>query len=275
VQLRSNEELGSCEGPEAAECGCVAGFRRCDTCELRCILGEGCREELGVCRARDSDDFGGRGFADTCRFRTDGASHPGYAGGSGGEFCVTGNVCAVEVGATGTEDDQLAGICMPVEFCLARESADPPLPEGRRCVYADGSEVVDGPPPVACPPFEHPKTLFCGGSCGERVCPGRGGRVGGITDPAYPCVGLSETRGFGLCALSEERCLLAEPDHTHLLIDGCSLGEDEPCVCMVPQPQEGERQEGYPVFESACRAYVAGLPPGVADCRDADWNLLL
>jgi hypothetical protein len=59
------DQLGRCEPTDQEECGCIQGFRRCDTCDS-CPFGFGCSAEAYVCRARDVPDD-----IDGCNFRID------------------------------------------------------------------------------------------------------------------------------------------------------------------------------------------------------------
>jgi hypothetical protein len=264
-----NTEIGRCTGEDEALCGCIAGFRRCDTCE-GCPPNYWCNR-VQVCRSRELSTF-----SDGCWFSVDDPH---------GTYCATGMVCAVPSSLQGTEDSPFLGSCLPLEYCLAVSDADPPLATPVKCVYADGAVLVTGPPPGECPQAdEDPRDPFCGGACGrERLCPWY---EGDALDWGYgDCVGLSDDRSFGVCAYPRWRCLedftvIEVPDGTQFSGNEFALGRCEqamggPCACMhtLPTPEASAAEHGFAVLESVCRTY-ASHHPGLVVCRDAWWNPL-
>jgi hypothetical protein len=275
-----NTDIGRCDDYDESVCGCVAGFRRCDTCEERCPFGFGCGSVRQVCRARELD--GPPSFSDGCRFRVDRSASSAFV--PGGTYCSTGMPCVVLEGSDGTEENEFSGSCMPIEYCLAAPEADPPLSAPVKCVYADGTPLLTGPPPGECPVDDaHPRAPFCGGACGRsRLCPWY--EVSLLEQGYGACVGLSDDRSFGVCGFSRRRCVPDPPEVTgaesigvydanDLLLLTCELEMEEPCVCMktLPVPDPPAVEHGFAVPASACRTYAAHHP-GLVECLDADWN---
>jgi hypothetical protein len=192
--------------------------------------------------------------------------------------------CVVLEGRDGTEGAEFSGSCMPVEYCLAAPEADPPLSAPVKCVYADGTPLVTGPPPGECPVDDaHSRAPFCGGACGRsRLCPWY--EVSLLEQGYGACVGLSDDRSFGVCALPNRRCVI-DPDVVVELPDGTTINEnewtlggcdavmDESCVCMktLPVPGPPAVEHGFAVPVSACLTYAAHHP-GLVECLDAHWN---
>lgn len=265
--VQVNSELGQCTEEDLATCGCIGGFRRCDTCDAACPLGSACRTVVQVCRERDlpTSDEG-------CTFSKDPVNSIQH-------YCAVGMPCAVGAGVEGTEEDPFFGNCMPVEYCLAAQTADPPLAEPVKCVYADGSELVSGPPPDECPASESdPRLPWCGGACGRsHMCPEHPHGFD-FNYVAGPCVGLSDERGFGVCTFSRNRCL-RNPEvvqgwtTNELLLRECETRLDEPCVCLVTddQPVPDGEEHGFAMPASICQTYREHHA-GSVTCRTADWQ---
>ncbi len=217
-------------------------------CLDRCERGSVCGR--GACQLSDLS---------TCAYR---------AGDGAYQFCSRG-VCA---GWEGPQypggDDSFGGICVRPEYCIARGDADPPLSpdlaEGA-CRYSDGTEVVTGPPPLdACPPSD-PRARYCGGPC-SISCPED--EFDFFEHRRFPCAGLSDNRGFGVCAVSLQVCVEGQPRPLST-IDG------EQVVCMVPMPQPAEHPaHGYEVPLSVCRDYVRHHPDH-ATCVDGNFDPIL
>lgn len=264
------DRLGRCEPDEADACGCIDGFRRCDLCDARCPLGWGHENvEAQVCRALDIE--APDAWQDTCGFHID---DEGFEGRVSISYCETGKVCAVGADDDGVGVNPFGGKCFPVSFCLAAQTADPPAPHVR-CVYSDGSEVVDGPPPMAECPEGDPRQPFCGGPCGESTrCPTPAARErDGFFDTTWPfepgpCVGLSESRGMGVCGMQFGRYQRGAGSDD---IDYCEAWYGEPCLILVTHPQSFEH--GHALIASVCHEYVA-LFPESAECRNALWEVV-
>lgn len=229
-------------GPDAGgACGQVGCFRRCDTCEQSCNAAEGlsCDALVGLClpeRTRQG-----------CGFFT-----PGIAA----TWCESGRPCAIRPG-------DASGECMPPQVCV--EARDAGLPEFD-CFYADGTPVVTGPPAASCPPSD-PRAPFCGGACGRIDCPiaRTDSWIGGLPPD---CVGLSDTRGYGVCRLSLPSCAR---DNT---LEGCLDYYGDACVCMLLSPSpSADMGRGFTVFASGCRQYRAQFPDSV-QCMDENWQVL-
>ena len=275
--------LGRCEPDEEAACGCIDGFRRTDLCDDPCPTGWA-PATGGVCRARDADRLpdadgsGFRSFDDVCAFNID--DDEDSAEGIGGLFCMTGKVCAVGLEDTGLGVDLFAGFCYPVSFCKAAAVADPPAPQVR-CVYSDGTPVIDGPPAGGSCPASDPREPYCGGPCGDYLrCPDPNPRPTTIFSPQDPsepgpCVGLSETRNLGVCTYRTGRCARGRDSLNRRRLVRCADWYGEPCAILVTHPQldEAHFEQGYPVLTSLCRDYAARFPDS-AECVDAAWNPL-
>jgi len=274
--------LGRCEPDEEAACGCIDGFRRCDLCADRCPTGWGCNRYAQVCRARDADAIpdgtgGTTSYSDSCNFFVD----DGSSGRSLGTYCMTGKVCAVGVDDTGLGTNVFGGSCFPVSFCKAAAVAGPPAPQVR-CVYSDGTPVVNGPPPGDTCPVGDPREPFCGGACGEYLrCPDPKPRpraiVGGPYDPTEPapCLGLSETRNLGVCGYAPGRAIRGGDFGNGRAIARCADWYGEPCAILVTHPQldEAHFEQGYLLLASVCRDYAARFRDS-AECVGADWSPL-
>ena len=234
-------------GPQdASECERVAGFRRCDeACPLPCTGLDGPCRQFGVCVRRHES-----GADDSCHFREWGGSYP-----------FTGRPCAIYSGS-GAAGDPWNGVGMPPEFCLAAPGAGLDI----ECRWSDGTRLVTGPPPGDCPASD-PRDPFCGGSCGDEICPGNG-----------PCVGVSDTRSHGVCGRGIPFCWEGNADHfgQQTILDACAerFGGDE-CACLVLRPQgfPSELESGWPMLGSACRAYRDRFADG-SRCVDARWRTL-
>ena len=157
---------------------------------------------------------------------------------------------------------------LALDFCLeARDAGLPPF----ECRYSDGTRLVTGPPPGDCPASD-PRNPFCGGACGtDVICPQRSaaGRPGS-------CVGLSDTRSHGICAVGFYfGSFLIDDAWRGQVLEICADRVGDPCAYLVLRPQDFsvDTEMGYPVMRSACLAYRARFPDGV-DCVDADWSSL-
>lgn len=248
-----------------AGCGCIAGFRRCD-CDAPCPAGTSCHRTAQVCLPADAARW-----SETCQFsveRYDSDEHD-LLDGVNAKHCLTGRPCVVEASEDGSYDNPFSGLCMPVGYCTAIREAEPPLAEPVGCVWADGTEVVEGPPAGACSEAEL-AAPFCGGVCGDAHCPAVEHGMG--SEPRTPpCVGVSDRRRFGVCAYDDSPC--REGDTGDL--EDCREHYGEPCACMIPSPQPdvAEQDRGFIVLRRSCLLYERSMP-GAVQCRDAGWDTL-
>ena len=251
-------DLGQCLNDDRTVCGCIGGFRRCDTCDEECPFGFACHSLARVCRGRERADF-----SDACLFNT--GSQP--SDDPGGIYCATGMTCAVPSSVSGTPGDPFEGVCMPTPFCLSLSAASPPLSTEPMCVYSDGTLVQRGPPAGECPPGDA-RQPFCGGACGEAsLCPSV---QQGIRVPEYQhCVGVSESRSVGVCTFPRRRCVPGHQAYNAGLISACSSFFDEPCTCLVTSGQPVE--QGFVVLASVCSRYIEHVRDG-SRCEDAHWE---
>lgn len=248
--------FGQCTEEEEATCGCIDGFRRCDTCEEDCPFGWSCSDSALVCRNRPLPDH-----FETCLFVSDGDGRVGH-------YCSTGLPCVVDAAQQGTSESPFSGVCMPESFCRSISTADPPLAEARKCVYSDGSDFINGPPTSECP-FNDASARWCGGSCGSSdMCPDV--PVFGIVMTYEPgsCLGVSETRGYGMCAVSRDVCRQSEPADNQIALTNCGGTENESCVCVVADGDD----VGIIATDSACSAYASSHSD--VSCRGANWEEL-
>ena len=184
----------------------------------------------------------------------------------GGGFCYSGRYCAVpEAGFDPRGSD---GPCVDEGYCAwARERG-----LGVQCRYSEGQPYVDGPPDVPCGTGAMAGAGFCGGACGDTC---------GL-DPLWPrfrpaaCVGLSEERGFGVCAPSSLRCAPPSPE-TSFLECGRRVAPTSPfpfdiCACMLlPGPLPEYADHGWAVARQTCLAYQRYFP-GQVRCVDETWT---
>lgn len=206
------------------------------------------------------DDICYSGEEEECRVSLEG----------GGTFCASGGFCAADevrwrlMGRTG-------GRCFSESYCryLQDGGGDPE----RRCRYSEGQPYVDGPPDVPCGTGAWPEGPFCGPTCG--ACPAN------LWDPNTPpgCVGVSEERGFGVCAPYPWRCSPEGGVNERALMQ-CetrltALGGWSRCACMLFEPpgDPAFADHGWPVAAQSCLAYRDHFP-GQVRCMDASWNEL-
>lgn len=252
----------SADGP----CAPVGGYIPCDgECEVECRdLGRLlCAPAVGVCWPHDTvEELRGN---DNCHINY--LDHPSVS------YCWSGNICAarpdpVTPGYPDLTEDAFAGNCVRPEYCDEVGETD----IGAQCRYSDGSLYVNGPPEVdECPPGGNPLTPFCGGPCSPEGCP--------FTEPWHmphgdsydvSCVGMSETRGIGVCAIGTNLgCRPEEPG----IVEACEFAWGEPCLCLVVQDDDGPRDWGWPTMADSCRAY-RDMFPADFECFDEGWNLV-
>jgi hypothetical protein len=145
------------------------------------------------------------------------------------------------------------------------------------CVWSDNTPVVTGHPVVTCPEDVSILSPYCGGSCGFVECPRRPSLLMDITTPggsSESCLGVSDTRGYGVCAWTDERCASNLGGLLPSWFEACSYGYDgAACACMVLEPpDESGVERGSFVLGSVCAAYARDNP-GVT-CRGPNWELL-
>lgn len=164
------------------------------------------------------------------------------------------------------------GACVDPEFCRWLQT-NPDVREDQRCRYSEGTLFEDGPPDHPCAPGADELAPFCGGACGD-ACPIYPREYGG-------CVGVSETRGFGVCVpQGHVRCDPASEWQTTEALGACfrelwglSGDTDQECVCMALSPTllPEYADNGWAVSQQTCVAYRARYPDEVR-CLDATWT---
>ncbi|MCB9601045.1 MAG: hypothetical protein H6720_11935 [Sandaracinus sp.] len=232
---------GAC--PVGHACGCVGTFARCQD-DCACPTGQTCDDATGLCVLATE------GSLDRCN-----------ADEESGRFCRSGRLCALR-------DEVGFGLCVPLDTCLALRAEG----GGLQCRYSDGTSVVEGPPSrVDCPASE-PGSPFCGGPCGsDELCPVR--EILGV--PAHDqCLGVSETRSFGMCLVAgaDFTCRRGDLEATEYALTLCAAitGGLDPCACLVLASEE---ETALAVPSAACRAYAAEQD-GQARCLNATWEPL-
>jgi len=223
--------VGSCEAlPGADVCGCVAEYRRCDTCDVACPAGSRCWDTVGVCRPFDVDRGGSRPYEASCTlsFDRDLAVHT---------YCFDGRACSVRQGSGGAFDP-MSGPCMSADFCREAAYAMPALPREPVCVDSFGIPFDGSTSASMCP-----GPSFCGGVC--EPCPAVGSGFAS-------CVGRGEGRPFGVCTSGfDPRCTGAWG----------SVGGGQACLLIDTETL------GWVVSEEACDVYRMLVP--TARCVDA------
>jgi len=213
-------DAGRCEDlPGAPECGCVGGYRRCDTCDTRCPEGEFCWRTLGVCRPADGFTAEGTPINETCSLPYSGDLR-------GATHCPGGGPCAMAREAAREQNG--LGPCVSDAFCRAAPEAEPPLPD-LVCVGSSGLPWRSPPPAETCP-----DPRFCGGPCGR--CPDG-------EDGPQSCIGVDERRPFGVCSsLSRYSCE-----------DRRAPRRGTACLKLEPRAVD---ELGWRVDAETCRAYA-------------------
>lgn len=244
-------DAGTYDGPE--DCSDVAGYRRCDERCLRpCTSPARCLAEIGLCVVRPPTGYEGCTFSAVGVFPRTG----GYCPWSGGP-------CLVYEGDGAAE--RWHGFCLGADVCVAAEGRGLPF----TCRYGDGSSVVSGPPGGVCP-SPVVGAPWCGGSCGGLVdgCPNTDGPFGTNITPS--CIGLSDTRAFGVCVYDEFDCedtwRRFGPDQYALMADACGANYGAPCACMQVAGGPGGALS-YFVKADACVGYRRAFP-GSVECLD-------
>ncbi|MBX3269545.1 MAG: hypothetical protein KF729_04760 [Sandaracinaceae bacterium] len=139
-----------------------------------------------------------------------------------------------------------SGVCVHPEYC--RWLLEQPELTDIRCRYSEGTLFENGPPDQPCGAGADELFGFCGGRCGD-TCPDP-------FDGVPSCVGVSETRGFGVCARSRVRCGRR---------DGSVAGIPPGGACMLLSPMALPEYagHGWRVVRETCVAYRARFPEEV------------
>jgi len=258
-------------GPQ--DCSEINGFRRCDRCAEPCpprspgspyILG--CADTLGVCIDRHTWEDGTKG-SDGCRFSRSYLSPAAY--------CSVDDVCAVS-GGDGTSDSAYGGLCMPADFCV--EALDHPDLPDFQCLYSDGTPVLTGPPAVTCPSNIADEEPYCGGACAGVECPlTLFTHYAGDMFPEQhrlSCLGLSDARGFGVCAYKS--VVRSSTDfQKRSALEGCARDQGAPCALMTfNTAAPGFLDSAAVIRLDVCRDYRSRNPSTI-ECRRQDWTAIV
>jgi len=223
---------------DVSGCTFVGSWRRCgDACPLRCPGETTCREAIGLCTPI--------GRAASCS--NDTTSDILF-------FCEEGEPCV------SSRSRPAEGACATFDVCSAISADDPEFV----CRWSDGSVAVDGSTELrVCPmvPLDGPRhEPFCGREC--ALLDGCNAGSG--------CLGVSETRSLGVCALGL-RCF-ATGDRS--VWDRCARAVGHECACVLTAPVDAsEATFGGLVTQLGCTAYRALYGADVV-CRDRNWELL-
>lgn len=229
---RNNQDAGNDGGMDATgldtgeigRCDPIAGFEQCwPDCRdfLDCPTGTGCSSVGFLCMPRGENSL-------------ERGSHESYCR-DGQHFLYTDG-------------------CFPLDFCRALWRST----RSDRCEYSNGDVVLDGPPPVTCPPAVDQGSPFCGrgcSACGERPF---------LTTSNGRCTGLTEERAIGVCALSLT-CTREEGDWLEIA-EGLDYYETPP-VCLVERIDDELSDEGFVISLATCRSYQ-DRHPGEFACVD-------
>ncbi len=234
--------------PDGTDCSEVDGFRRCGSdCPYLCpgTPPVRCNSLVPLCLPADRDQ---------CEFGV-GDTIPLY-------YCYGGGPCLLA--GEGQATPSQPGTCVSTDLCLT-DYHDAGLP-AFHCVWTDMTPVTRPPPEAGCPLPADPRAPFCAGACGAVDCPA----------PSVPlCVGLSDTRAFGVCVWRGFPCSEAHMPQLQGFLQQCSDDYRAPCACMVldPQPAEAPFPRGSIVLATTCLTYQTVYPHGV-ECRNDHWSLL-
>ncbi|UJR83714.1 hypothetical protein [Sandaracinus amylolyticus] len=249
-------------GGSASSCDRIAGYRVCpyDVCPDPCLDEGQCILSLGVC-VPPSVPPGDPRIGSSCHLN----SREDPRDTEMNWFCLSGDYCAVD--REGGDPRSLSGPCVSAEMCdVADEDG-----LDARCMYSDRTPFVNGPPSVdECPPPPDPEGTFCGGPCepcpwvsGIPFLPGNPTSYGA---PRVSCVGVSETRGLGICAFDRfGECTEGDTLTARLCLE--QLGR--PCACMrlLTDVTPDVPIVRFVTFADSCRAYRAMFPEDV-ECMD-------
>lgn len=244
---------GSTEG-----CEPIGGYTRCGpTCPTAdCGPGIVCVDELQICSPQTGFADGVEQGPNNCWI--------GYEDTDTAEYCWNGDLCAERAGPDGYGDDRFGGRCVREAYCQEVIRTE----VGSRCRYSDRSYYADGPPyPDVCPDGGHPLLGFCGGPCG--ACPVMDLR--GVSNDNVDCIGVSESRGWGICAFRGDQ--MCQRDQRVGQLAGYSdiLGETFAClVPFDPSSDDGLARRGWIVLLETCLAYREAFGDEF-DCVDDGW----
>lgn len=140
----------------------------------------------------------------------------------------------------------------------------------RPCLYDDGTQFVEGQPhPTMCPEAAEPLLPHCGGPCG--ACPYVRAQFVGVVVDEQACVGMSDERGYGLCAVATTNtCRRTRPGADYAR--AFQLVHDVELSCLVLLDEEepdGLAPLGWWVPLDNCRDYVARFRDSYA-CVDTE-----
>lgn len=235
---------------DAGECAWLGETRLCSPfCAEPCPPMQGCSTARAFCFPGDSDP---RGDETQCAVDLE----------FGNPYCYRGaRLCAVDERSR-PDEASWVGACVSQEYCrwvLGESSLD-----HIRCRYSEGTAFVNGPPDEPCGVGAAERSPFCGGRCGD-TCPES------FLAETPACVGISETRGFGVCTLAAyHRCSPNAIDGGASQLDYCERAAGGPdCVCMVLSPVElpDYSDRGWGVARQSCVAYRSRFPDNVR-CYD-------
>ena len=253
--------------PDGSTVACHIGpYPRCwDGCGRCESPDEACDHRTKICfRERRTLDYGG-----TCAIvrREPGGGLPLFGG-----FCGNGLICVRDRHPRSTETAEwlLAGSCVEAPYCEALPEVADELGLDLECVYSDLTPYVHGPPTDdLCPAPVNRRGPLCGPSCAPAACPSL------VPNPpatlyspwGTSCVGVSETRGVGVCSPIGWFCT-PEQDPTAEL----TLMYAERFLCLNFIGADGEFEDrAWPVQAESCRQYEA-LYPGATRCLTGGWE---
>lgn len=203
------------------------GWRRC-TPECRTCPSGHCCPTGFECHAPSGTCFPGRGF-DPCRL----ARSPTRDREPSPPSCPDAKACFFP----GSElpGVEQSGLCVPAELCLLSELEAGP----HRCFWGDGEEVIRLPD-TGCPDE-----------------PGRCGRGSGCPYCAEPCAGVSNERGYGICAATMTNTCSGDGGEIDRAL--CVNLSTPPCSCLMPRTPSPTTLErfGFIVPRSDCVQYAA------------------
>lgn len=262
IMLETRE--ATCSPEYEAECGCVGGYGRCDTCDDRCVDHRDICGFNGICvRMTERIEHG-------CSFQEDESERPSY------RFCQDGQQCQLSErdGPFIGPGVSFRGGCWPLDFCLSAEAEDD-FASDLRCYFFDGTPADKAPTaaPEECPDA-NAWAPFCGGPCDDRLaCPGAAGEPFSATKHA-PCIGINADRAMGFCAGAYRLCKRGRHDWNEETLDFCRRGLEGECACVEIESSNPDQEGyGYVTLLSTCQRYAA-IYPGQARCLDAAWETI-
>ncbi len=187
------------------------------------------------------------------------------------EYCFDGSLC-MDANDERVREHSVSGNCVDLAACEWLRDRE----EYAQCRYSDGSFFVDGPPSLDECPELRDRAYFCGGPCGG--CADYPDPGGGTPLPSS-CLGLSESRGYGACAHSNN---LATFDFVcfeggggwQAVTDIWELrGAEAEATCFVTRdPESGAMPtRGLFMFRDVCLRYRQDFPDST-DCMTEAWR---